>query len=501
MNLFCLADFDFVIADIVDILGILDTQGSSAVTWYRLKYHIIRFITPTNLLYIGKKLFEKYGGGAGGVGGLVYNFRSYINNVFLADIQNEDCRASLSLWFDAIAKPLQNLWAVRMFDATGKPPTNLLSANTNWMGNWNSCHRVKYKGGTFDFRGRYCRAKVRADPSLLLLAGPALDGFPGNPAELAAIDMGICVPDLCYGEDLAVIVNNTLKLLTIHYKAYIDDVGGVICEGPTKPEGTYYFTLVIITILTVLVIIATLYDCLYRMFLVKPFATASSLSLQNVHSLCNFSSSKPVPHGIYYKHLEAYQYQYSNRLRLHGMTYPSENERKAALVARKAWYNQVIFRIHRIAIDLSAYTAILKPMSSTGKSCIISIINLFVPLRCDEMLERDASDFHDLDHLGSYLQLYWRSKLLPLDSKRFGSLRIAERTNRSAIDHQCSLRCRYFLSDQCLLSLLVSSSNAQEEWHAQMVFLAHDVFGTILTLDSTVHLDLFTIHLRRAIHR
>ena len=433
MNSTCLADFDFVIADVVDILSILETQGSSAVTWYRLKYHIIRFITPSNLIYIGKKLLQRFGGGVGGANG----FRRYINDIFLADIENADCRASLSLWFDALAKPLQTLWAVRMFDATGKPPTNLLAANTNWLGNWNSCHRVKYKGGTFDFRGRYCRAKVRADPSLLLLAGPALDGFPGNPEELAAIDMGICVPDLCYAEDLAAVVNNTLKLLTIHYLAYIDDNGGVICEGPVKPEGTYYFTLVIITILTVLVIIATLYDCLYRMFLVKPFATASSLSLQNVYNLCNFASAKPVPHGIYYKHLEAYQYQYSNRLRLHGMTYPSENERKATLAARKAWYNQIIFRFHRIAIDLSAYTAILKPMSSTGKLRTLFTIDLLVPPRCDEMLERHASDFHDLDHLGSYLQLHWRSKLFPPHSKCIGSLGIAERTNRSSVDHQC----------------------------------------------------------------
>jgi hypothetical protein len=92
--------------------------------------------------------------------------------------------------------------------------------------------------------------------------------------------------------------------------------------------------------------------------------------MQNLHTLFNFSSSRDQPHGIFYKNLGAYQYQFSNRLQLHGMSYPSEAARTDVSKRRKSWYNQLVYKVHRIAIDLSAYTAILKPMASSGKNFI-----------------------------------------------------------------------------------------------------------------------------------
>lgn len=357
-------DFDFIIEDLYRMITLLETNGSSAITWYDLKYYIKRFVTPSNL---GKLVLFYFRNAP-------KNARSYYNDVFLADMPNKACQKSLSIWLDALGDPLKNAWALRMFDATGKPPTNLLAANTNWLGNWNSCHKVKYSNASFQFKGRYCRAKVRADPALLALAGSATEGFPGNPEELAAIDWGMCVPDFCGEEDIGVLVNNSLKLMTIHQFSFVREVDGISCEGPAKPGGAYYFTLVLITILTVIVVLATLYDCFYRTVLNKPFVTASTLSMQNLHTLCNFSSTPGQPHGVFYKNFDAHQYQYSNRLQLHGMTYPSEVERAAVQKSRKDWYNQFIFRIHRIVIDLSAYTAILKPMSSTGNSGLRKVV-------------------------------------------------------------------------------------------------------------------------------
>ena len=219
---------------------------------------------------------------------------------------------------------LNSTWALRMFDASGKPPTNLLAANTNWLGNWNSCHKVKYSNDSLEFKGRYCRAKVRAEPRLLAAAGPALESFPGNPEELAAVDLGLCMPDLCGNEDVRALVINTLQLMTIHQFTEIRHVDGVQCESPPDLSAAYYFTLVLITILTVIVILATLYDCFFRAVLSKPYATASTLSMQNLHTLCNFSSTHEQPHGTFYQNLNAYYYQFSNRIRLHGMSYPSE---------------------------------------------------------------------------------------------------------------------------------------------------------------------------------
>jgi hypothetical protein len=350
-------DFDFIFDDLLRMATLLADNGSKAITWGDLKYYIKRFITPKNVLTL--------------VGGYL-KFRNvssnaidYRDNVFLNDIKNQGCKMSISLFFDALGQPTSNFWALRMFDATGKPPTNLLAANTNWMGNWNSCHKVTYSNSSLKFKGRYCRAKIRADPALLALAGSAIDGFPGNPDELAAVDLGICVPDLCNSEDIAILVNNSLKLMTIHQVAFIGSEG-VSCEGPAHPGATYYFTVVLITILTLIVVLATLYDCFYRAILNKPYATTIRLKMQNMRTFCNFSSDNG-PQQIYSEYIGGYQYQFSSRLQLHGMTYESEEKRATTQANRKRWYSQWIYRIHRIIIDLSAYTAILKPMSNTGK--------------------------------------------------------------------------------------------------------------------------------------
>ena len=353
-----IGDIDFIVQDLLRLVELLKTNGSTAVTWYDMKYYIKRFANLPNAFKLLSILRGRGGSGNG-------NFQSYIYNVFLGDIKNQRCRLSLATWFAAIGNPTKNLWALRMFDASGKPPTNLLAANTNWLGNWNSCHKVKYGNSTFGFKGRYCRAKIRADPSLLAAAGSALDGFPGNPAELAAIDLGLCVPDHCDQEDIAILLNNSLKVMTIYQNAFLRESDGVQCEGPAQLTSTYYFTIVLITILTSLVIMATIYDCFYRAVLNKPYAAMSRLSRQNAKTICNLTQSAPEPHAAIYD-ADTYQFLYSNRLQLHGMLYTSETQRATIQKKRKAWYSQPVYKLHRIVTDLSAYTAILKPMSSTG---------------------------------------------------------------------------------------------------------------------------------------
>ncbi|CAF4094985.1 unnamed protein product [Rotaria sp. Silwood2] len=356
-------DFQVIFDDLVRLAMILADNGSTAIFWKDLKCYVLRFVNRPMAIGL-LKLFLR---------NAPQNTRTYINEVYLKDVKDKNCKAALSLWFDSITDPRDNTWAFRLFDASGKPPTNLLAANTNWLGNWNSCHKVKYSNASnaseasssFEFKGRYCRAKVRAHPSLLALAGDQLAGFPGNPEELAAIDLGLCVPDFCENEDVASVVNNTVRLLTIHQLTNVRQVDDVLCESPAEPNAPYYFTLVLITILTAIVILATLYDCFFRAFLNKPYTTVSTLSIQNIHTLCNFASSHQQPHGIFHNDLNSYQYQFSNRLQLHGISYPSEAERTHVLKSRKNWYNHIVYKFHQIAIELSAYTAILKPMSST----------------------------------------------------------------------------------------------------------------------------------------
>ncbi len=354
---FLSGDFNFIFQDLKRMVELLASNGSQAITGYDLKYYIKRFINrPTAIQFL---LFY--------LRNAPQNAKTYINDIYLGDIQTENCRQALNLWFDAIENPLENTWALRMLDASGKPPPNILAANINWLGSWDSCHRVQYTNQSFQFKGRYCRAKLHTDTSWLTLDDSITEGFPGDSSELTAVDIGLCVPDFCSPEDLASVVNSTLRLLTIHQLVYIRHINDIHCENPVKPNGAFYFSVVLITILTVIVVLATLYDCLFRTILNKPYATACSLSMKDIHTFCNFSSSREQLHGIFYRNLNAYQYQYSNRLRLYGMSYLSVADRNTVLKSRKIWYDQTIYKLHHIAIELSAYTAILKPMSTSSK--------------------------------------------------------------------------------------------------------------------------------------
>lgn len=380
---------------------LLASNGSQAITGYDLKYYIKRFVNRRTamefLLFYLRHAPQ--------------NARSYINDIYLNDIQTENCRKALSLWFDAIENPLENSWALRMLDAIGKPPTNILAANTNWLGSWDSCRLVKYTNESFQFKGRYCRAKIYADPSWFTLPDSVTEGFPGDSSELAAIDLGLCVPDFCGPDDIASVLNNTLRLLTIHQLTYIRRTDGVQCEGPVQPHGVFYLTIVLLAILTTTVVLATLYDCLFRTILNKPYATASALSLKDMYTFCNLSSAREQAHRVFYSNLNACQYQFSNRLRLHGMKYPSVADRNTVLKKRKVWAEQTVCKCHQIAIELSAYTAILKSMSSSSKQkkqrILVDLIIFFNSTRCYQMSQWYSCSLDGMDHLRSYIQLLW----------------------------------------------------------------------------------------------
>ncbi|CAF0906379.1 unnamed protein product [Didymodactylos carnosus] len=352
------ADWDFIKFDLFRIINLLDTQGTSAVFFVRdLKYYIQRFVTQENAVKLALLYLRN----------APKNFQDYILHVYLGEVKTPKCRFAMATWFQDIQNPLKNTWAFRMFDASGKPPSNLLAANINWMGDWRSCHKVSYGNKTtpLNFKGKYCRAKIRASPELLAGAGGAVSNFPGDPATLAAVDLGLCVPDYCEESDIVPMVRNTLQLLTIHQQTFIAP-NGVYCEKDAEPDFRYYISITLIAILTVIVILATLYDCFYRACINKPFASMNSLTISNAQDLCNLSSREQRPHAIYYANLNANQYQFSNRLQLHGMSYKNEPVKLVVQQKRKIWYKQFIYRVHQILIDLSAYTSILKPMSQSG---------------------------------------------------------------------------------------------------------------------------------------
>ena len=134
-----------------------------------------------------------------------------------------------------------NLYALRMLDAIGKPPSGLLEGNTYWMGSYGECVRTeKVRNGQLQFRGKYCTMQI-----------------------LFFLRVGICVPSSCSADDINNILgydpswNNTINIGWITNCAE-DDV-------PPWITGDYV-TLGLIALIGFIIAIGTLYDIMIRHF-------------------------------------------------------------------------------------------------------------------------------------------------------------------------------------------------------------------------------------------
>ncbi|XP_076080490.1 nose resistant to fluoxetine protein 6-like isoform X1 [Mytilus galloprovincialis] len=90
----------------------------------------------------------------------------------------------------------QDVWAVRMIDAAGKPPANILGGGIVWFGDFDECVAIQdvatnVSGIKYRFDAQYCKARVP-------LRGPLNNIIPGNPT----VTLGVCVPDSCSKKDV-----------------------------------------------------------------------------------------------------------------------------------------------------------------------------------------------------------------------------------------------------------------------------------------------------------
>ncbi|CAG5010488.1 unnamed protein product [Parnassius apollo] len=67
---------------------------------------------------------------------------------------SEQCRRDSRLFLDSLNR--LELWALKMFDATAKPPSGILSGNANQYGDFDECLDID---GTV--RGKYCLASLQ----------------------------------------------------------------------------------------------------------------------------------------------------------------------------------------------------------------------------------------------------------------------------------------------------------------------------------------------------
>ncbi|CAK1578058.1 unnamed protein product [Parnassius mnemosyne] len=134
---------------------------------------------------------------------------------------SEQCRRDSRLFLDSLDR--LELWALKMFDATAKPPSGILSGNANQYGDFDECLEID---GTV--RGKYCLASLQ----VTLKGNKELDHLDtlihsGHYLRSNITDMGhrvpryssllwgICIPSSCSSFDLEEELSQKLSSLNI----------------------------------------------------------------------------------------------------------------------------------------------------------------------------------------------------------------------------------------------------------------------------------------------
>ncbi|XP_033732782.1 nose resistant to fluoxetine protein 6-like [Pecten maximus] len=108
---------------------------------------------------------------------------------FFADFIIQQLSPISTVCLDHLSELIKdNVTALKMIDASGKPPTAVLQGNLKWTGSFDECLALKDMGrGPRTFDGKYCTATVSLEEVLTSV----MDGYP------AEAEIGLCVPDTC----------------------------------------------------------------------------------------------------------------------------------------------------------------------------------------------------------------------------------------------------------------------------------------------------------------
>ncbi|KAM3968323.1 drop dead [Aphomia sociella] len=138
---------------------------------------------------------------------------------------SEQCRRDSQLYLSSLEK--LELWALKMFDATAKPPSGILSGNANQYGDFDECLSVD--GAV---RGKYCLANLQvsfSDPKYKQLDNLIHSGhyIRSNVSDMghriprySSLLWGVCIPSSCSSYDLEEELSNRLADLGMTVKVY-----------------------------------------------------------------------------------------------------------------------------------------------------------------------------------------------------------------------------------------------------------------------------------------
>ncbi|XP_043199421.1 nose resistant to fluoxetine protein 6-like [Amphibalanus amphitrite] len=215
---------------------------------------------------------------------------------FITPVANEHaslaCQASSLSYLRNIFK---EIWALKMFDATGKLPDGVLLGNVNPFGNWDEClnttgyYTTRLEPDTVSrqasFAGKYCLAIMsKADgkthsPPDLNVKSAAVDLAPILPVlPYQNAYVGMCIPSTCSGSELAAGLNAALSGVTVSvpdYLCYTQD------EETTFTAGDIVM-IVICSLTALLMIVGTVIDVVAVQAAKKPESWLATVNEREV---------------------------------------------------------------------------------------------------------------------------------------------------------------------------------------------------------------------------
>ncbi|RLU26672.1 hypothetical protein DMN91_000469 [Ooceraea biroi] len=170
-----------------------------------------------------------------------------------------ECKRHSDIFHEELSK--FTLWALKMYDATAKVPSGLLSGNVNQLGDFDECMDVEGKDG---IRGQYCLAYLQLDIDQSRPDLKYLHRLPGHRVpRFSTVNWAICTPASCTVEDVQASLQHAIMKYTAQTGLKITlQVNKSMCqvkENLVLTKATIATSLFFITVF-VLTIVAAFYE-------------------------------------------------------------------------------------------------------------------------------------------------------------------------------------------------------------------------------------------------
>ncbi|CAF4737749.1 unnamed protein product [Rotaria sp. Silwood1] len=180
-------------------------------------------------------------------------------NISFSNNQSTACERDLEILITAAVQ--RQLWAMKVFDAWGKPlPSGLLKGNMFWIGNYDECINPLYQINNKSFvrqpiDTQYC----------------ALQSSPINEQLVPSFGLvlGLCLPASCNRQSIVTLIQEIFKVHNLT-KDYLQCSNDRSNEQNGLSSGTIAFSIVL-SLLALLVLIGTIIDLVVHIIYLTPY--------------------------------------------------------------------------------------------------------------------------------------------------------------------------------------------------------------------------------------